>query len=200
MPSTVSKTAICVLFLCAASLASAETYKWVDAQGQIHYSDRPPPDGAQKIELIPAQTYHAAAAAQAKSTAAPAGGKSPSKGEAVTYSVFEVRRPQTGDNVQNSGGSVSVELRLEPGLQPGHSIWLYLDGKRIDGLATNGTSFQLANVIRGEHTLVASITEPSGKPLVSTPGVRFSVQQNSIAKPPVGPALRPPPPPPPKKP
>jgi uncharacterized protein DUF4124 len=33
-----------------APLAQAETYKWVDADGTIHYSDRPPPPSALKSE------------------------------------------------------------------------------------------------------------------------------------------------------
>src|SRR6202034_1756125 len=37
------------------------TYRWVDAQGVVHYSDTPQP-GAQKIEVQSAQTYRAPAA------------------------------------------------------------------------------------------------------------------------------------------
>ena len=32
--------------------AQAETYKWVDADGTVHYSDQPPPPGARKIERV----------------------------------------------------------------------------------------------------------------------------------------------------
>ena len=178
--------AACALAALAAGTASAEAYKWVDADGQVHYSDRPPPAGAQKVELIPVQTYRTPASQRAAAESA-----KPAAGGTVAYAEFELRRPQTGEVIQNSGGTVSVELRIEPALQQGHSIWLYLDGKRIDGLSTKGTSFELSNVWRGEHRLVAAITEPSGKPVVSTPPVTFMVRQTSIAKPPQGPALRP---------
>jgi len=190
MPSPASTAAIAALLLCAAGIASAEMYKWTDAQGQVHYSDRPPPSGAEKVEVIPAQTYHAPALAQAKPTT-----ESPnSRRQAVSYSDFEIRRPQMDDVIPNSGGSVSVELRLNPTLQPGHAVWLYLDGKRLDGLSTTGTSFDLSNVVRGDHTLVASIVDTAGKQIVSAPAVKFSLRQTSVAKPPVGPSLRPPPP------
>ena len=190
MPSRVSTFVIAALLWCAADFAAAEMYKWTDAQGQIHYSDRPPPSGAEKVEVIPVQTYHASALAQGKPTT-----ESPnSRGQAVSYSVFEIRRPQMDDVIQNSGGSVSVELRLTPILQPGHAVWLYLDGKRLDGMSTTGTSFELSNVIRGDHTLVAAIVDTAGKQIVSAPAVKFTVRQTSIGKPPVGPSLRPPPP------
>ncbi|NNE61472.1 MAG: DUF4124 domain-containing protein, partial [Woeseia sp.] len=38
-----------VLFLCAAA-ASAQVYKWTDADGVVHYSDQPTP-GAEIIDI-----------------------------------------------------------------------------------------------------------------------------------------------------
>ena len=40
-----------MLLIAAAGLAAAaETYRWVDKDGHVHYSDRPRP-GAERIEL-----------------------------------------------------------------------------------------------------------------------------------------------------
>ena len=40
------------VFLLLPALTDAETYKWIDADGKVHYSDAPPPDRkARKIEL-----------------------------------------------------------------------------------------------------------------------------------------------------
>jgi hypothetical protein len=47
------------------------TYRWVDAQGVVHYSDTPHP-GAQVIQLPSAQTYRAPPPPSAASKAAPA--------------------------------------------------------------------------------------------------------------------------------
>ena len=43
---------IVVLLCCAlASLAQAgELYRWVDAEGKVHYTDQPPPSSAKKVE------------------------------------------------------------------------------------------------------------------------------------------------------
>ena len=38
-------------FLCLSLPAVAEVYRWVDPDGQVHYGERPPPQGARKIEL-----------------------------------------------------------------------------------------------------------------------------------------------------
>ncbi|HEV8644815.1 MAG TPA: glutaredoxin family protein [Burkholderiales bacterium] len=39
-----------VMLISSAALTQAETYKWVDADGTIHYSDQPPPPSARKSE------------------------------------------------------------------------------------------------------------------------------------------------------
>jgi hypothetical protein len=39
-----------MVLMSSALLAQAETYKWVDADGKVHYSDQPPPPSARKSE------------------------------------------------------------------------------------------------------------------------------------------------------
>jgi len=39
------------LALCVALPASAQMYKWVDSNGKIHYSDKPPPSGVKSKTL-----------------------------------------------------------------------------------------------------------------------------------------------------
>ena len=39
--------------------AGAETYKWVDAEGKIHYTDQPPPANAKELDAQFAQTTRA---------------------------------------------------------------------------------------------------------------------------------------------
>ncbi len=60
--------------LCATALADNGTttvYKWVDAQGVVHYSDQPHPN-AQKLEVRGAQTFSALPVLPSSSSAAPA--------------------------------------------------------------------------------------------------------------------------------
>jgi hypothetical protein len=37
--------------LCLPWPAAAEVYRWTDAAGQVHYGGRPPPQGAQRLDL-----------------------------------------------------------------------------------------------------------------------------------------------------
>jgi len=67
------------LSLCLALPAMAQMYKWVDANGEVHYSDRPPPSNVKTETLrMPAE----AAAAPAAAPAASAGKTGAQKNEA----------------------------------------------------------------------------------------------------------------------
>ena len=39
------------LLLCAGTAAAAEVYKWKDAKGVLHFSDKPPPPSVSKVEI-----------------------------------------------------------------------------------------------------------------------------------------------------
>src|ERR1700722_19291141 len=58
--------ALCLLGLSGLSVATT-LYRWVDAQGVVHYADQPH-EGAQVIQISGAQTYHG------NSSATPLGG------------------------------------------------------------------------------------------------------------------------------
>jgi hypothetical protein len=48
------KQCLFLLFMLIAANALASTFKWTDAQGNVHYSDKPPPEGVQSKTLAPA--------------------------------------------------------------------------------------------------------------------------------------------------
>ena len=58
------------LALCVALPASAQMYKWVDSDGKVQYSDKPPPSNIKTEKLrIPAHAASAPAASEGKGTA-----------------------------------------------------------------------------------------------------------------------------------
>lgn len=169
-------------------LASQTVWKWTDENGVTHYSDRSVP-GATPMVLGTSNTASPAATSNS-STAAPA---QPPANAGPPYADFEVWQPANDEVIINTGGLVTANIRLNPSLQPTHSIFLYLDGRLVEGFAGNTLSFELKEVPRGLHTLLAVVTDTSGQRVQETPMVRFHVRQESVAQPPVGPALRPPP-------
>lgn len=168
-----------VLGILLAAAASATTYKWVDRNGVTHYSDRPQP-GAEIIELKPAQTFDAPVQATpgARTTA-----RNQQASTAAQYEKFDLWKPSNDEVFVNTGNTVPVRLRLEPDLQPGHTVWLYLDGKRVDGQPGNSLSFDLTDVPRGTHTINAVVADVSGTPLIKSQTVTFHLRQPSTLAP-----------------
>jgi hypothetical protein len=185
------RTALMLLVLLAAPAFAAQTvWKWVDENGVTHYSDQPIP-GAQRVEISTgsrADSLNATSSSQRPSATSQS-----SEPSVAGYRNFEIWKPGDQETVPNTGGVVDVRLRYEPALQPGHSVYVYLDGRLVPDFPPTGLEYTLRDVPRGSHTLIAVIQDGRGKRIQETPQVRFTVRQESVAQPPVGPALRPPP-------
>lgn len=180
------RTALFVLVVLAAPAFAAQTvWKWVDEHGVTHYSDRPVP-GATKMEI--------ASGNRAETPAPPAVTTSSPEQQTLSgppYRNFEIWKPAAGESIVNTGGQVTVNVRVDPNLQAGHGLYLYLDGRLVEGFPPNAASYELKDVPRGAHRAVAVITDRRGERIQESDPVVFYVRQTSIANPPVGPVLRP---------
>ena len=189
------RTALWLLLAFATpTFASQTVWKWVDGDGVTHYSDRPVP-GATRIELNVGRPADAREATSPPPAPAPTTPSAPARSAvSAEYTDFEIAQPKNEETIPNTGGVVAIEVRLRPALRPGHSLSLFLDGKRVEGQSGDATSFELRDVPRGAHTVVATIIDVDGRRIRETAPVTFFVRQTSIAtQPPVGPALRRPP-------
>jgi Domain of unknown function (DUF4124) len=190
------RTALLLLLALAASASSgtasagSTVWKWVDEKGITHYSDTPVP-GATKIEISTGNVSQSRPSSDNSSAGTASNAAAPSD----VYTNFEIWRPDNEQVLVNTAGEVNVEIRVEPALQAGHSLNLYLDGRLVEDYA-GGPSHVLHGVSRGTHSLVATINEQRGTRVREVGPVTFTVRQESIAQPPTGPSLRPPPKPP----
>lgn len=167
--------------------ASQTVWKWVDSNGVTHFSDTPVA-GATKVEI---------ATGNRDARAAPPAYSRPAANEPVntgpSYRNFEISKPVADQTFINTAGQVTVNVRVDPALQPEHQIVMTIDGRPMEGFARNTQQFDLKNISRGTHVAVAQILDRRGTRLQETAPVTFHVRQESIAQPPVGPNLRPPP-------
>lgn len=169
------------LLLATALPATAQIYKYTDANGNTVFTNQPP-DGAasEKVELPPTNAIGAQPPSQppSESTAS----------EQVAYQVLELTDIPSEEALRANNGTFSVGVRMEPRLQSGHSLRLRVDGEPY-GQPTNVPRLQLTNLDRGEHSLAVDVL--AGTRLVqSSPSVTFTVQRVNTSSP----ALRPPPP------
>ncbi|MDH3746937.1 MAG: DUF4124 domain-containing protein [Gammaproteobacteria bacterium] len=158
--------------LFAASTVMAEAYRWVDADGVVHYSDRPE-EGAERIDLpesnIVRVRRYAQPAEAANAAAEPAG--------EIRYESIAVAAPAAEETLWNIEGVLNVNIALSPALQPGHQLRVYFDGEQR---TVSGTSFQIEEVHRGVHNLQAEVVDETGQLKIRSQPNRFYVQQNTI--------------------
>lgn len=150
-----------------------QVYKWVDAQGNVHYSDKPHP-GAEKVKIAPPQSY--SAPADSGSTSA-AGGDRRRAGPAVpTKYTLSIVSPKPEQTIWNTR-SVSVSVGVSPGLSPGDTVTFELDGRHLGPLA--GTSATFDDLDRGQHSVSAILTTAKGQVIKAGP-VTFFLRQATV--------------------
>lgn len=173
---------ICGVVLSVAASAQ-QVYRWVDEDGVVHYSDQPPPDdGAESIEIdVPPGIGNPV---RGIGLDAPRPRRRPDSAESVTETVGGYRRasivePGEQQVLWNLATRLPVSMTLEPALAGSHRVQWLLDGQPI-GEPSVTLSTTLSPVYRGEHTIVATIVDGTGRTIFSTEPVTFYVQQASV--------------------
>ena len=160
-----------LIFVCAT--ASAEIFRRVGPDGQVYFSDQPSP-GAERIEVQPASSVSLPPVPEQTDEAVAT--LDQDEPEAFVYTGFTITSPTPEEGVRANDGNVTVQLSLQPPLQPEHSIVMSVDGE--DGEAMkNATSLSigLSNLSRGRHTVDATVLNRAGEPMVRTQPVSFFV-------------------------
>lgn len=165
-----------LLGLLAAASVSADAYTWTDEDGIVHYSDRPHP-GAKRITLDTSSKSRPRPTTRRSAPRLSVEPESVATQAPFSYESFAVASPGPEETLWNIGGVLSVSLTLSPGLQQGHQVRVYFDGKPQ---MVSGTSFQLQDVFRGVHNLQVEVIDATGTLMIRSRPNRFYVQQSSI--------------------
>jgi hypothetical protein len=164
---------------CLAAFAgqAAVVYKWTAPDGVVHYSDQPVP-GAEKIFTASGPTPAGPASSGPPTPQAAPASK---KNGPLSFNQLAITSPapdQTffGDEV------ISVQLALDPSLQPNQTITWHLNGKPLLQEPTT-TQFVLPHLDRGTYAIAATIGDQQTGESVSTNSVTFFVHQPSELSP-----------------
>ncbi len=164
------------LALCAclplALPAGAEIYKWRDAEGNLHFSDEEPADGAERIQVKPLPVMNFPLPERIGPPA------EPEEEATAGYEVLTVTKPANDARLRDVDGKVRVTASLEPDLQEGHRLQVWVDGEQAGPPATD-TSLVAENVPGGEHRLKVVVVDEQGEPVQSSAEVRFFLLQNT---------------------
>ncbi|WP_263147033.1 DUF4124 domain-containing protein [Pseudomonas sp. RIT-PI-AD] len=159
----------CLLCLCLP--ASAEVYTYVDKDGNRVFTDRPSTGNAKRLQMAPSNAMPATA---------PYAPPVPAPILPPAYSLLRIIVPEPDATLTDGAGDLIVTATSEPGLLPGHSYRLQLDGKP----AGSGRSpvFPLSNLDRGTHTLAVEILDAEGRILERTPSQPVHVKRMSLTQ------------------
>ncbi len=160
--------------------AAVDVYRWTDANGTTHYSDRPQP-GAERV-TVQVQPPASGSGRDVAPAADPA--NEDQRPEAVArYQSLTITSPAQEETLWNIEGQLDVAAAVQPALQPGHALRFSLDGRTATAPpGSNQTRFP--EVFRGEHSLQVAVVDAEGRVLISSPPIRFFVRQTALPNPP----------------
>ena len=162
--------------LAAFAAQAAVIYKWVDADGVVHYSDQAFP-GAEKIHTSSPSGPGAQSSRAADSSPA---SRPPAAG-GPGYSEFSITSP-ANDQTFFGDDVVQVALHLEPELKDNHALTWHLNGKELDA-PPNPAGFSLPRLARGAYTIAATVIDQNTGASQTSNTVTFFVRQPSALSP-----------------
>lgn len=163
------------LLLAAALPASAQIYKYTDANGKTVFTNQPPTNvDAKPVELPPTNTV----GPQAPIVPVDGGSQSQATG---AYAILALSNLPDDESLRQNNGTFMVNVVVQPALAPDHQLQLLLDGQPY-GAPTSSTSIGLQNIDRGDHTLAVQVLQGSRVIQASSP-VSFTLQRISTNSP-----------------
>ena len=155
--------------------ASAAIYRWVDADGRVHFSDR----RVQGAEAVRVPRPPASAKATEQSGSPATGVKSADAPQLGPYTAFEIVSPVENEVLTQETAAVPVSLLINPPLQEGHRLDIKLDG--VAAPVTNAsTQFNLSGVTLGSHRIQAEIVGADGSLVSRTTLHNFHLRKPAL--------------------
>jgi hypothetical protein len=164
------RQALVVMCSLASPALNAEIFRWIDADGRTHFSDRRPADSAvQRVVPDTGPTQ-----GQSADGAEPPG-DAPRLGP---YAVFDILAPTTGAVLLQPIDTLEIHLRLEPPLLEGHRLDLLVDGRSV-AVEPGSTRFQIEGIGFRTHRLQARIQDALGTSVAATPSHQLELRQST---------------------
>ncbi len=156
----VVKFLILIGILCHTSLGLSDVYKTVDEKGKVTFTDKPTPDA----ETVDIKETNLATPVQV-----PARERQEGEPSQDDYKSLTITSHSNDDIIPNGLNPFNVSTQVNPSLQQGHKLRLYIDGQKYsEGTASN---FRVTSIARGSHTLQVTIVDQEGNSLKQSEAV-----------------------------
>lgn len=155
MRSQAARVLILLLGVTAGATAG-EVYRYVDQDGVVHYTDRPPTPGSRPLKLPPIQSTSSIVPARGS-------GAGPEEVVAAQKVGVAVASPTADETFRGDDGHLPVSLRLDAPLPGGHGLMFLLDGTAQNAEPAKSLSYVFDHVERGSHLISATVVDASGR-------------------------------------
>ncbi|ARA83970.1 DUF4124 domain-containing protein [Pseudomonas ficuserectae] len=175
---------ICLLLLISLP-ALAQIYKYTDANGNTAFSNQPP-NGTKTevVELPPLNSIEKQTPARPVVNSAPQPAPAqpqPQSQLQTAYDVLELTDLPTDEALRANNGTFIIGVKIQPRLQPTHSLQLLLDGN-LYGQPSNLPRFQVVNIDRGEHSF-AVVVKDGERIIQQSETITLTIQRVHLGKP-----------------
>ena len=154
----------------AADNKKPEVYKWVDENGVVHYTDKPPAENATPAKLPPLQTYKGGTAPDLRRYDKPT-----RNGKPTGLAQLDLVTPSHDETFRSGERTVPIAVVVTPPLGEDQRLIYLLDGTP-QSTPTADTSFAFTGVERGSHTASVMLVDTAGNELATSTSVTFHVK------------------------
>lgn len=174
------KLSLCLLL--AISLpATAQIYRYKDAQGNTVFTDKLPPDAkVEQVDITPINSIPAPPTTASSNTSSSSEKDKNTESTAV-FSVFQIDNLPTEDAIRANNGSFSFNVTTVPAISPSIQLQLLIDGEAY-GSPISGNSFSVSELDRGDHQ-VAVQALVNGNVVQTTSSLTVTVQRVHLPPP-----------------
>lgn len=152
---------IIISMLLVSFTSYATVYKWIDKDGQIHYTDKPM-NNAVAVEFEDNTKNHVSLPPPPSIPNNPP----PKKTSLIKYQLT-ISNPVEEETIRNNNGNVTVRAQLNPKAPPQSRFQLYLDEKVL-GQPQTSLIFTLQNINRGQHSIIIKLLNKNGNIIASS--------------------------------
>ena len=142
--------------LAPALLTAADVYRYVDKNGVVHYTDKPPNKTAKPVALPPLQVIDPADQAEISETG-------PAEARVARSIGVSIASPAPEQVFRGDDRRLPVSVTLDQPLPQGYGLLYFLDGQARNAEATRQSSLVLEGVERGEHSVSVAVVNSDGR-------------------------------------
>ncbi|AWF83076.1 hypothetical protein BTJ40_20875 [Microbulbifer sp. A4B17] len=152
---------------------SGAIYKIVGPDGQVTFSDTPPPNGSsEEVELAPINIQPIALPRQL-----PSKKLSPNTEDRSSEAVsIQIVSPINEATIPPGQTLIALEVQVTPAYPEGSSFYAIIDGQRWQGSAY-GNALDISALERGTHTLQAVLVGANGQVMAQSKVVTIYVKR-----------------------